>query len=417
MRVSALSAFTFLLLAGVLLLWGCTGKDYDWEEQYIPDSKAPYGGFLVKNLLRSYFPGQHFTVLKNGQESLEKDGNYVFIGFSVTLDEEQTTALLEFVERGNNILIACEKFPAGLLKTLDQKGCLASLDEEFPDPLSLQDHSLTSTEVVLNFDHPDLKDTVGYAYEYLFNYIPQVYNWKYFPKTFFCKHEASFTPLGSLQGEVNFVKATYGKGVVYLHATPLVFTNLFLAKKSGLEYASKVFSHFEPGTMYWEERKEKLFDDYAEERNWAKDTFLSYILSQRSLAWAWYILLSMALLFLIFQAKRRQRIIPVLEQNTNTSLEFIRTIGRLLFVQNDHKQLILQNMKLFLGFVRDRYHLPTRDLDAQFVQSLAARSGVPEQKLDKLLSLHRNITSATYVSKNALVELHQKLEAFYRDCK
>ncbi|MEK7253809.1 MAG: hypothetical protein AAB316_03635, partial [Bacteroidota bacterium] len=144
-----------------------------------------------------------------------------------------------------------------------------------------------------------------------------------------------------------------------------------------------------------------------------------YILNQPPLAWAWYILLGLAVFYLAFRAKRRQRIIPVLEYNTNTSLEFIGAVGRLSFLQNNPRALVMQKMKLFLGFVRERYRLPTKELNEAFQKQLAAKSEIPEDHLQKILTLHRNITSVAsgYVSENTMIDFHRLLEHFYRHCK
>jgi hypothetical protein len=125
----------------------------------------------------------------------------------------------------------------------------------------------------------------------------------------------------------------------------------------------------------------------------------------------------MALLYLIFRAKRRQRVIPVLEKNANTSLEFIGTIGRLFFINNNHRQLAAQKMRLFLIFVRERYHLPTKELNEQFTKGLAVRSNVPEEHILKILNLNRNIDNSGFLSEDTLVDFHRLMERFYRQCK
>lgn len=74
-------------------------------------------------------------------------------------------------------------------------------------------------------------------------------------------------------------------------------------------------------------------------------------------------------------------------------------------------------MKLFLGFVRERYHLPTKELNPQFAKTLATRSEIPEEVIGKILTLHRNISSSGYVSENVLVDFHGLVEGFYKKCK
>ena len=415
-RIYIASSLKATALACAMLLSGC-GKYLNWWEHYRPDSKDPYGTFLVRNLLESYYTGEPFEVLEDSLNGVLKSGNYIYIGSWFMIDSAETEALLRFVEEGNQAFIATYNFPPALLDSVGMTECLDL--SNYDDSLYFADGQFffEDTTVYLDFDHPSLKDGNGYPCQYVYDYEPEPNNWNFISEDLFCEGQSVFTPLGRIDGQqVNFAKAAYGKGHFYFHTTPLVFTNYYLTQERGLEYAGKVFSHLSPGPLYWDHRKPGLFNRGGN-RSVANETPLRYILSQPSLAWAWYILLGMAVLYLIFRAKRRQRIIPVVEQNTNTSLEFIGTIGRLFFLQNNHKQLALQKMKLFLGFVRDRYHLPTRELDSIFSKNLATRSEVPEEAIGKILLLHRNISNSNFVSENVLVDFHRLIEGFYRECK
>ena len=136
------------------------------------------------------------------------------------------------------------------------------------------------------------------------------------------------------------------------------------------------------------------------------------MLSQPPLAWAWYLNLVLGGLYLNFRAKRRQRIIPVLEKNENTSLTFIQNIGQLYYSQHNHRQIALQKIRLFLADVRERYHINITDLDASFGEKLHARTGVEVVSIEKLLLLRQNIESSEFTSENVLIDLHLLLEKF-----
>jgi hypothetical protein len=125
----------------------------------------------------------------------------------------------------------------------------------------------------------------------------------------------------------------------------------------------------------------------------------------------------MAFLYLIFRAKRRQRIIPVREPNTNTSLEFIETIGRLYFQQNNHLKLEEQKMKLFLNFIRDRYHLPTHNIDEKLIEKLAAVSDVKMDKVKSIFALYKSHSKKGEIFEEQLINFHQAMDYFYKNCK
>lgn len=152
-------------------------------------------------------------------------------------------------------------------------------------------------------------------------------------------------------------------------------------------------------------------------RDFNRPSPLSYVLSQPPLAWAWYTLLGTTLVYFLFRIKRRQRIIPVLPSNKNNSLAFIRTIGRLYFLQNNHRQLVLQKMKLFLQFVRDRYKIQTRELHEDFVYQLSVKSEIKPEKIQKILDSYQAIDFSPEIQERILADFHQQIESFYKNCK
>lgn len=126
--------------------------------------------------------------------------------------------------------------------------------------------------------------------------------------------------------------------------------------ESGLAYAEKVFAHLADAPIYWdvssrtsEQIARRLNEPSYQPRNRGLSAKgpMQYVLSQPSLAWAWYLTLIMSLLYLLFRAKREQKVIPVLAEKKNTSLAFVTTIGRLYFLQNQHKDLIMKKMQFF----------------------------------------------------------------------
>ena len=415
----ALGAVMLLLL----LFLGFRGRSYTWFEHYRPDSKDPYGTFLVHELLKDYFPAGDFELLRDSIPAPDSLGNYIFIGSDFWLDSLKEDRLLRFVESGSDAFIAANYIPEEFLDSITQRECtdLTYLrDSIYYESL---DHYFLDSTVTLQLLHQELRDSAYSEFTFLIENEPTDYNWSYFSSDLFCAERTNLSTLGNINAEEsNFIQIKYGEGKFFLHHTPIAFTNLHLLNKSGLAYAECVLSHLEARPIYWD-RMRRRWGDF-EGNGWGggagnlfADSPLRYILSQPALKWAWYTLLGMALLYLVFKAKRRQRIIPILEKNENTSLEFIGTIGRLHFIDNNHLALSKQKMKLFLGYIRERYHLSTKELNAPFEKQLAERSEVPAEVIKKIFTIHRNIQNSRYASENILVELHQELAKFYQLCK
>jgi hypothetical protein len=212
---------------------------------------------------------------------------------------------------------------------------------------------------------------------------------------------------------------------------PIAFSNYHLLRKDSRQYAESILSFLPKGNIYWDAYS-RVPEMVARRRNQRRgysrqlpsEHPLSYILQQRSLAWAWYLLLGLAAAYLVFRAKRRQRVIPVVAKNENSSYEFISTIANLHFREKNYQNLCVQNMRLFLAQLRDRYGLVTQldadslkpRIDSAFVQRLSQVSEVPEQQIQAIFTQY---TAAIQYdpTEEMMVQLHLSMEAFFKRAK
>jgi hypothetical protein len=98
------------------------------------------------------------------------------------------------------------------------------------------------------------------------------------------------------------------------------------------------------------------------------------------------------LVFMIFNAKRRQRVVPIVQPLSNTTIDFAKTIGNLYFQEGDHGNLIDKKIIYFLEKIRQDYLLDTSVLDDIFIKKLQAKSGKNSfdiQNLVYLINQHR----------------------------
>ncbi len=413
-----------LLGLAVYLVWNYQGKNYTWQENYKDDNRGPYGTFVAFNLLKSGLSTKQVKLIQQNLPAQlpanpKERSNYVFIGDGQFLDSADVKQLLKFVKNGNNAFIASQVIPFNLMFDLYYDEC----DDAPWNGLK----SLSDTSVYANFRHPQLKMEQGTKFTYRIKALKQGYYWDYFDNDNLCvKSESPLIPLGSFgKDRVNFVKINYGKGSFYLHSNPIMFSNLAMIKPGGREYSERAFAHLPPGPLYWD-RYSKVQEEVAQNlnngggglsRRLSDKSPLSYILGQPPLAWAWYVVVAIALLFLLFRVKRQQRMIPVLPSNKNTSLDFILSIGRLYFLQNNHQQLAVQKMKLLLQFIRERYALQTRDLDQGFVNLLSNKSGVSEGLILSIVNTYRAVEHASSIHEQTLIDFHRNIESFYKSCK
>jgi len=420
-------AITILLIAlgllGLYFILLFNNKKQSWREYYTESKKDPYTLFLTEKILKDYYPGhQFYPVKKNFSKTLEKakqaDGNYMFFGRQFFISEKDTDSLLAFVEKGNNAFIATKKLPYPLIFKLFQGDDFCGIEDY------IGEEAIFDSIANLNLIHPNLQLPDGHPMKVMDRFKATNHRWNFIPTKYIC--DSGIHATGTLNDNyVNFGYIPYGKGRVYFHTNPIAFTNYFMVQEEGKMYLDGVMAHLENDNIYYEiaARNPVIIQDNNNGKkgrrspNFGNQGPLTYILSQRSLAISWYILMSMGLLFLIFRSKRKQRIIPIVEKNENTSLIFIQNISNLYFQQGNNKQLSIQKFIHFQDFVRTKYALNFKKNTTDFAVRLTQKSGIEESKIKEILTLHDNINKTGYLSDATLTKFHMAINHFYQNCK
>jgi hypothetical protein len=351
--------------------------------------KLPYGTKVAYDGLSYLFPN---SVISSNDKPLSgltsSEGKKAYMIISGSLDPSPTeiNSLLDFVGAGNHVFISARRFGDSLLHTLGVKASYGYLSGGPMDSLRVSVY------------HPLTGDSLSFAYPgdsfdgWVDNFDPQY-----------------TTVLGRDHlGRPNFIRFNYkGGGTLYLHFAPLAFSNFFLLHKKNIGYYQDALSYLPVSVQ------EVVWDDYftVPHRSWSA---LDYILGNGSLAFAFWLLLLLFLLIYLFESKRRQRPIPVIQPLKNSSLDFVRTIGRLYFQRRDNHNLASKMVMHFQDLVRTRYNLTAAALDEELVTRLAYRTGFQREALSRLVGYMRELPSKAYVPDEELMDLHRQLEAFYK---
>lgn len=398
-----------LLAVGLYVVFGPKKNRFDWSQSYQSTSKEPYGTYVTVELLKKYFPSKKLTIIKKPIErAIPEDSHkniYVFIGGYAYYEKKSVAELLRFVKKGNTVFISSNWLPSFILQQFAASDSAAGKRPDYLD--------MYRKTVVLNFSSPKtFEDSEGYTCYY--KSIDSVYknNWGYaYPKL------RNAETLGTIEQKFdNFIRIPYGKGYFYLHTTPLIFTNYHAKREKTIEYIEKVFSYFPEGNVYWDDFSRTPYD-YSTPPEKPSTSPLAYIFSQPGLQAAWYALLALTLLYLVFTAKRRQRIIPVLEENNNTSLEFAETIGQLYLSRRNHKKLLELKMRIFSEFIRNRYRLVYKDITEEFIKKLSIKAQVSLEETAEIFKIYTNQQYEFQIPAETVIRFHNATENFRKKCK
>lgn len=203
--------------------------------------------------------------------------------------------------------------------------------------------------------------------------------------------------------EANFIKKNYGKGHLYFHAEPLILTNYYLLKKGNEKYVEHVFSYLPNRETVWFSGDNLVVAESLSP--------LRFILSNPALRYAWWLLLSSLLLFVIFNAKRKQRIVPIIEPLKNKSVEFVKSVGNLYLQEGDFHDMMAKKAQYFLNRVRMDFLLDTKNLDENFANILHLKTGKSLEKIKEAIELikkgqdpYANVMQEDLVKMNKLLD-------------
>ncbi|HSD14550.1 MAG TPA: DUF4350 domain-containing protein [Flavobacterium sp.] len=384
-------AFFVLIVIGIIVIDANRSKPIDWTPSYATKDKIPFGLFVLDNEIDSLLPNHKVerfqsTVYEFLDPKYSYDdstytvkGSLLFISQNNEFDQSSLDELLWFVEQGNTAFLSMTNFPETLMDTLKT---------DFGNQYSLTDS--------LYFN---LNNAVFRQQKYVFKKGASL---SYFNKT----DSLNATVLGHQEIDTarhaNFLKVPFGKGNFYLHTQPAAFSNYYLLNKKNSDYCANILSYLPKGKVFWQSK------GYGNEE--ISGSPLRYITSQPALKWAWYLFLIGMLTFIIFNAKRRQRVIPIKVPLQNTTVDFTKTIGNLYLQEGNHYVIIDKKIIYFLEKIRTDYLLDTFNLDETFINRLHQKTGKDKSDIENVVQLikkHRNNLDST---EKDVIEISKAIE-------
>lgn len=386
--------FLVLLLAGVVYVDAVRPRPVNWQPTYDLKDKIPFGLYILDQeapaLLRQ---NKIEKIGRTPYEFLENKYDFDTLVNTYTIkasvlsiaeyypiDRQSTEELFYFVSHGNTVFISAKDFPEIFNDSLNVTTA-TELSAQKEVKLSMANKKLDTRQYGFN---------IGAGGSY-FNKIDTL----------------STTVLGYQQSgknkEVNFIKVPYKKGFFILHTQPACFTNYHLLKDNHQQYAESVLSYLPKGKLLW----------FVKGQNGevTSGSPLRYILGQPALKWALWLSLAGIVIFMAFNAKRRQRVVPVIVPLPNTTVDFTKTIGNLYYQEGDHQNIVDKKIIYFLEKIRHDYLIETTVLDEAFIKKLHQKSGKDTEDIEKVVRLiNYQRKSYNQSIEEDLIELNNAIE-------
>ncbi len=392
--------FLFVLLFALLFAIEATKpKPIDWSPSFNRNHKKPWGTFILYNELKNLFKDstiETITVspyekLKYQYYNTENDSvtpkkAYIFINDYLNIDEESVDKLLDFVKNGNTVFIATSGMPDYLKDTLHFKTkykYFYTINDSLKKEVALTNKKLQQERFFFN---------KGFESTYIDSLDARtstILGYNYFKDNLY----------------INYAKIKFGKGKFLINMQPNAFTNYHLLKDNHHLYASNALSYIDAKTILWDTKIKSGSD--------VSGSSLRFILSHPPLKWAWRLAWLGVIIFIIFRAKRRQRVVPIIEKLPNTSVAFAKTIGNMYYNEGQPRDIINKKIKFFLEDIRNRYLLDTQNLNDEFIKRLHHKTGIDKAEIQRLIQFIIDLNKNEAPKEHKLITLNKLLEKFY----
>lgn len=426
--------FIIILLAVAFAIEQSLPRKFTWNPTFSKYDKEPFGAFVFDDVLSSSLPNG-YTVTENTFYLLDQDSSDVRRSFLSISQRQKFTPmdrrlLFDLVRKGNKVMLVSGYFDQHLTDTLKIHDYGGYFNIRYIRNY-LQQNNFTRDSVFL-------EDSV-FAQK-IYQFYPQICNGAFhsFNKSLEnppqeedsakiniltvndsliikdTTQEYNTKERDSIKAKPTWVdslsirvlardKEQYpiaigiimGKGELFMLANPLMFTNYGMLDNNNAGFIFSMLSYIDDLPIVRTEA-------YNGTSSYESESPLVYFLGEAPLRWALYFTLISIILFMIFTAKRRQRIIPVVKPPVNKTIEFTELIGTLYFQRKNYTDLVLKKYIYFAEQLKRNTYI---DIEAEEIipelsNRLANKTGMEAEKIYRLIYALSQLTPEDKLDEN-----------------
>ncbi|MEZ7887873.1 MAG: hypothetical protein QMC16_11335, partial [Flavobacteriales bacterium] len=266
------------LLVGTIFYVINRNKSYEWNVNLREDSYQPYDLGFFREVLSETFKDDFELIKKSTQFELAADSGYgtmVYVEDGIKLSEDHIEKLLGFIDRGNTAFFSSDVIPVNLIEEITgvdfnvtyseiispkqesnaNSFSLANyqIEESTSDNDDEESHNLYLVDSVAHVKFLD-QDTISYTFKFIQKDSLEEFTWHGMDSVIFDNYntEEDFTPISVLNDSlIYYFSMNYGKGALYVHLNPILFSNIYFKETSGFNYANRILEDFNEGHVYY----------------------------------------------------------------------------------------------------------------------------------------------------------------------
>lgn len=375
-----------------------------WYETLDKRNTQPYDLDLwYKTLKESWSLKEIDSPTEEQLNELQANSTLFTTDDEIVSDSISTKLVLDYVRRGGTFFFANNSPPYEIMQQLG-----------VPDSLDFYEYHSEDT-LTLTFRDSIAPRKGAYDFNYQFEAELDKHSWLSISADAYDKtlKQIGFKRYAFLpDSSVCIAYIPLGKGKIIFHLNPILLSNYYYIQPQGYAHLVNTLALFNTKTIYWV--SEPIQHDLPQAFDKSP---LRKIYDHPSLSWAWRLALVALLIYLLSQLRRKQKVIPILVPNENTTIEFVRATTQLYFNSNGHHPIARELYGIFMNGIRSRYGIDTNLEKAQLAEAIAKRSGIAITTIDKLLTKFNLAMRENLVTDLELIELQNLIQYFHQHKK
>ena len=378
----------------------------DWVPEYQINDKNPLGLYFFTTLAQAHLDKNHTVKVVNTSGDLDSlqqrdstQKTYLFVGNNFGMDIDELDSVLSDVRRGSRLFISFDNlYDEHYYQLFDSVNFQFDYDHEVNVYANGKGHNMINIYQ---------KDTIARKWWAFSDYG--------FP--------GRSKELSSFMEMPNFLKVEFGDGYLYLHATPNMFFNYQLKRKSGYRYTAFVLNNLPKDQDVHLLELARLADDEGDypiedtgdsDMEKQDDSLLQLIFKEPNLLIALLLCILGLILFVIFRSKRTRPIVPFIPKKKNMTMAFAETITSIYLSKRNPYGLLQVQRKNFYDTIHRYFFvdLNHRDGDRE-LQILSEKSNTPIEEIRGFIDKFETKAAAS-VSEEFVANLAKQKHAFYR---
>ena len=381
---------------------------FNWDDHSQSyKSKQPFGCYVMDSVLRASLPHGYEVIGSDFEQYIGENAKPVKHTFLFTNTFEYfrpDTNFLKMIEEGNNAIIATDYNISYYDDSTEEMGlgykCYSNNYYYDGDYFSKESLSINASYDTVYWESGEMFAPASYPINSVFCSKELILSSDYrILATLNEKHE------NGSDGDVDTVAGIRdcGKGKIVVVSMPMLFSNYGILNDTIRPLVLRLLSQCSdlPMVRYDPSLMSEMEQDEQE------DSPLHYLLANRPLRWALYLALTTVILFVLFSARRRQRVIPVIKPPVNHMMDFVKRIGGIYYKRHDNVDLLIKKYVTFGNELRTKAMINVDDYDHidDELQSLSTRTGIPFKELQQQIYDVWRATNASSINDKRLQQL------------